>query len=100
MPGTTMTGTPKNPRYREAFNSAVNNIFKHRDELKKIYSGEHANERFEDLFVLINSRIEVLTELMNSATKQPGEETAGGDPAQGGADQQRAFSGDTGPGKI
>lgn len=60
---------PENPQHRQAHNSAVSNILKRRDELSRIYSGEHANERFEELFVLINSRIEVLGELMDSVTK-------------------------------
>lgn len=65
----------RNPLYLEAYNSVIIDIFKRRDELKNIYSGDHSNERFEDLYVLINSRVEVLTELVDSVTKRTGLET-------------------------
>ena len=57
--------TTRQPRHLEAFRSAVDDTIQQRDELKNIYSGEHVNLRFEELFVLINSRIEILTELVD-----------------------------------
>jgi diguanylate cyclase (GGDEF)-like protein len=65
----------RDPLYLEAYNSAVNDLFQRRNELKNIYSGEHSSDRFEQLFVLINSRVEVLTELVKSVTERTGLES-------------------------
>jgi diguanylate cyclase (GGDEF)-like protein len=59
--------TTRELRYLEAHRSAINKTIEIRDQLKKIYSREHVNLGFEELFVLINGRIEILSELMDPA---------------------------------
>lgn len=65
----------REPRYVEAYNFAINNIFRRRDELKNIYAGVHADDRFENFSLLVTSRVAALSELMDSAKKQAGPET-------------------------
>lgn len=63
----------KEAGYLQTFHSAIGETEKYRDELKNIYSG--ANGRFDELFILINSRLDVLKELLGSVTRGTGPET-------------------------
>lgn len=65
----------RDPHDLDAYSSAINETIKRREELKNIYSGSHFRGRFQDLFVLINSRIEILNELLDFSTKEAGPAT-------------------------